>query len=82
MEEYGEPEHELVRPEDFLARDPMPPDARRLGFDRWSDDGALIALAAALNPAKTSHRVFAWVMLLTVTLPLVATLWFELSGPS
>ena len=43
MEEHEEPE--LIRPEDFLARNPMPPDARRMGFDRWSDDGALIEVS-------------------------------------
>jgi hypothetical protein len=79
MEEYDEPE--LIEPEDFLseaARNPFPADARRMGFDRWSDDGAMIALAASLNPAKLTHRIVAWVMLVAVTTPLVTTLWFEL----
>ncbi len=70
---------ELIRPEDFLAENPFPPDARRLGFDRWSDEGALIALAASLDPAKTSHKVFAWLMLLAITTPVVLNLWFELT---
>ena len=76
MEEYDEPE--LITPEDLLAPNPFPPDARRLGFDRWSDDGAMIALAASLNPSKLTHRIVAWLMLLAVMTPVVSTLWFEL----
>ncbi len=81
MEEYDESGYELIEPEDFLpsnARNPFPADARRMGFDRYSDEGAMIALAANLNPAKTSHRIVAWVMLLSVTMPLLFTLWYEL----
>jgi hypothetical protein len=77
----GEPEEpvELIGPEDFLAPDPFPPDARRMGFDRWSDEGAIIALAASLNPAKPSHKLVAWVMLVAVLTPLVLNLWYELT---
>jgi hypothetical protein len=78
MEEYDEPEVELIAPEDFLARNPMPHDAQRMGFDHWSDQGAIIAMAAALNPAKPSHKAMAWVMLVVFTLPLVLTLAYEL----
>jgi hypothetical protein len=78
MEEHDEPEHELIRPEDFLAEDPFPHDARRMGFDRYSDDGALIALAAALNPAKLSHKIVAWLMLVAVLTPVVLSLRYEL----
>jgi hypothetical protein len=76
MQEDGEPE--LIAPEDFLARNPMPHDARRMGFDRYSDEGAMIALAAALNPGKTSHRVVAWLMLVAIALPVLMTLVYEL----
>lgn len=81
MVDDEEPGYEFIEPEDFLndlARNPFPADARRLGFDRYSDEGAMIALAAALDPTKTSHRIVAWVMLLTVTTPLLLTLWYEL----
>jgi hypothetical protein len=70
---------ELIRPEDFLPADPFPLDARRMGIDRWSDDAGMIAVAASLNPAKPSHRVFAWLMLLAVTVPFVINLWYELT---
>jgi hypothetical protein len=76
MQEDGEPE--LITPEDFLARNPMPHDARRMGFDRYSDEGAMIALAASLNPAKASHRVVAWLMLVAIGLPFLLTLAHEL----
>jgi hypothetical protein len=78
MEEYDEPELELIEPEDFLAPNPFPADAQRMGFDRYSDQGALIALAASLSPRKVSHRVVAWVMLAAVLTPLLLTLSYEL----
>jgi len=75
MQEYDE-EPELITPEDFLPANPFPLDAQRMGIDRWTGDGGcLIAFAANLNPAKTSHKVVAWLMLLAVTVPLVTTLW-------
>ena len=74
MQEYDEP-YEQIRPEDFLAPDPMPYDARRLGFDSRTEEGALIALAASLDPAKLSHRIVAWFMLCVFVAPtLLATL--------
>jgi len=69
----------LIEPEDFLPRSPFPLDAQRMGIDRWSDDAAMIAVAASLDPGKTSHRLIAWLMLLAITAWLAATLWFELT---
>ena len=85
MQEYDEPEHpedhgvELIEPEDFLARNPFPPDAQRLGIDRWSDDAGMIAIASSLDSRKLSHKIVAWVMLLAVMSWVFAQLWFELS---
>jgi len=70
---------ELIRPEDFLARNRMPEDARRMGIDHWSDDVGLLRVAASLDPAKRSHRIAAWLMLAAVVLPLLLNLWFELT---
>jgi hypothetical protein len=78
MQEYDGPDGELITPEDFLAHHPLPPDARRMGFDRNTEEGALIALAASLNPAKLSHRIVAWLMLLAVTVPLLLSYGHEL----
>ena len=75
MQEYDEPP-ELITPEDFLPANPFPLDAQRMGIDRWTGDGGcMLAFAANLNPAKVSHRIVAWVMLIAVTVPLVTTLW-------
>lgn len=61
---------ELIMPEDFLGPDGVPTDARLLGFDRNTEEGALIALAGSLDPAKLSHRVVAWVLLVAFAVPL------------
>ena len=58
MQEYDEPEHpddagvELIEPEDFLPHNPFPPDAQRLGIDRWSDNAGMIAIASSLDSRK------------------------------
>jgi hypothetical protein len=62
---------ELIRPEDFLGNNGIPGDARRMGFDRNTEEGALIALAGSLNPGKPSHRLVAWVLLVAFALPLM-----------
>ena len=55
-----EPEPELIKPEDFLPRDPFPPDARHLGFDRYSGGAtARVPRAAALPGRHTGHPVVA-----------------------
>jgi len=83
MQEHDEPDgpesadFELIRPEDFLARNPFPHDAQRMGIDRWSDEAGLIAVAASLDPGKVSHKIVAWVMLLAITVPLLLNLWYE-----
>lgn len=66
----GEEPVELIRPEDFLGPDGLPLDARRMGFDRNTEEGALVALAGSLDPAKRTHKVVAWVLLLAFALPL------------
>lgn len=71
MREYDEPAAEPITPEDFLAPNPVPGDARRLGLDRNTEEGALIALAGSLDPAKLSHKVIAWVLLLVLIAPLL-----------
>ncbi len=61
---------ELITPEDFLGPDGLPRDARRMGFDRNTEEGALVALAGSLDPAKPTHRIVAWVLLVAFALPL------------
>jgi hypothetical protein len=78
MREYDEAGDDLVRPEDFLAPDPIPGDARHLGLDRNTEEGALVALAGSLDPAKLSHRIVAWVLLFVFTAPLLLALLQEI----
>jgi hypothetical protein len=70
---------ELIQPEDFLAPNPFPLDAQRMGIDRWSDDAGMIAIAASLDSRKLSHKIVAWVMLVAMTSWVLAQLWFELT---
>ena len=53
----------------FVQHDPIPADAGRLGFDRNTEEGAMIAMAGSLSPAKLTHRVVAWAMLLVFAAP-------------
>ena len=84
MQAHDEAEHpdehgiELIEPEDFLPGSPFPPDAQRMGVDRWSDDAGMIAIASSLDSRKLSHKIVAWVMLVAVSSWFVAQLWFEL----
>ena len=69
---------DLITPEDLLARNPMPADARRMGLDRNTQEGAMIALAGSLDPAKISHRIIAWVLILVFAGPIVFGLVMEI----
>ncbi|HLN79288.1 MAG TPA: hypothetical protein VK204_19750 [Nocardioidaceae bacterium] len=60
---------ELIKPEDFLAPSGIPVDARRMGFDRNTQEGALIALAGSLKPGKLSHKIVAWVLIIAFAVP-------------
>jgi hypothetical protein len=85
MQDQEDPEgsdrtdYELIEPEDFLAANPFPLDAQRMGIDRWSDDAGMIAIAASLDSRKLSHKIVAWVMLVAMTSWVLAQLWFELT---
>ena len=63
----------------LLGSGPFPPDARRLGIDRFSDDGALIAFAANLDPDKPAHKLFAWFLLAVMVAPLALTVRYLLA---
>jgi hypothetical protein len=49
-------------------------DARRLGLDRNTEEGALIAFSGSLRPDKPTHRVVAWVLLAAFGLPVLVLL--------
>ena len=79
MREYDGTEHgapseeppEPISPEDFLGHHGIPADARALGLDHNTEEGAMIALAASLNPSRVSHRLVAWVLLVAFAVPLL-----------
>jgi hypothetical protein len=85
MQEHDEPERpedsgvELVEPEDFLPANPFPLDAQRMGIDRWSDNAGMIAVASSLDSRKLSHKIVAWVMLLSITAWLAFQLWIQMT---
>ncbi|MGD9959658.1 hypothetical protein [Nocardioides sp.] len=49
----------------------IPDDARMLGLDRNTTEGALIGMAGSLSGSKLSHRIVAWALLLVFLGPLV-----------
>lgn len=71
MREYDEPDDELITPEMLVGYNGIPADARRMGFDRNTEEGALIAMAASLDPRKLSHRLVAWILLVAFAAPLM-----------
>ena len=60
----------------------IPADARRMGFDRNTEQGALLALTGSLDPAKPHHKVIAWVMLLAIVSPALFGVLSMLLGPA
>jgi hypothetical protein len=54
-------------------------DARRIGLDRNTEEGALIAFSGALRPSNPVHRVVAWVLLTAFGFPALLAL-LHLSG--
>jgi hypothetical protein len=44
----------------------MPDDARALGLDRNTEEGAWVQFAASLDGAKSLHKTIAWVLLLMI----------------
>jgi hypothetical protein len=59
----------------FTSHTAMPADAQLMGLDRNTEEGALVAMSASLRPTRVSHRIMAWLLLLSFAVPyLVATL--------
>jgi hypothetical protein len=56
----------------------IPRDAQQMGFDRNTEEGALIAMMGSLTSARPSHKVVAWVLLAAFSLPLLLTVWNEI----
>ena len=60
----------------FHRVEALPEDAVRLGLDRNTQEGAMLAMAGSLDGGTSSHRIVAWVVLLSLTLPLLLTLMY------
>jgi hypothetical protein len=49
----------------------VPADARRMGVDRNTEEGALIAFSGSLDGRNPLHRLVAWVLLVSFGLPVL-----------
>ena len=79
QDEPEDTEPELITPEDLVPGNPFPLDAQRMGFDRYTGDGAgFLAIAANLDASKPSHRIFATMLLVTVVGSFLLTLWGQM----
>lgn len=78
---YDEDEDAFVRHLDSLGvpHPYGPADARRIGLDRNTEEGALLAFGSALRPDRPLHRLVAWVLLAAFGLPALFAL-LHLSG--
>ena len=56
----------------------IPSDAQRMGFDRNTEEGALLAMAGSLSSAKSAHKLVAWTLVLAFLLPLLLTVLYLL----
>lgn len=66
LESAGDPGHsddDGPRPWDPPA---MPYDARQLGLDRNTEEGAWVQLASSLDGTKVGHRLTAWALLFVI----------------
>jgi hypothetical protein len=69
---YDEDEAAFVRHLDALGvPHPYRAAEQRLGLDRNTEEGALLAFSGALRPDRPSHRMVAWVLLVAFALPVV-----------
>lgn len=78
MREYDEWDDEPVPATQFTQHTTVPADAQLMGLDRNTEEGALVAMAASLTPAKLSHRIMAWVLLLSFAVPHLLALVHEI----
>jgi hypothetical protein len=63
--------HAVLPPGCSDSRHGLADDARALGLDRNTEEGALVAMAGSLDPARPFHRVVAWILLLAFAAPLL-----------
>ena len=65
LESTGDPGHSADLPR--LWEPPsLPDDARALGLDRNTEEGAWVSFAAGLDGSRLLHRATAWALLLVI----------------
>ena len=52
----------------------IPADAQRMGLDRNTVEGSMLAMVGTLDGARWSHKVVAWVLLVVFFAPGILTL--------
>lgn len=52
----------------------LPSDARRMGLSPNVPDGAMLQFAGSLSSTKLSHRIVAWILLVTFGMPVLLML--------
>jgi hypothetical protein len=65
LESPGDPGHSDDGPRPWQPPS-MPDDARALGLDRNTEEGAWVQLASSLDGTKPLHRATAWVLLFVI----------------
>lgn len=58
---------------------PGAPATRRAGFDRNTEEGALLHFSGSLQRTNRRHQVVAWVLLVAFGLPVVSSLVWVLA---
>ena len=51
----------------------VPADAQRMGLDRHTVEGSMLAMAGTLDGARWTHRAVAWLLLVVFVSPLILT---------
>ncbi len=62
----------------FTQHTAMPADAQLMGLDRNTEEGALVAMSASLRPTRLSHRILAWLLLLSFAVPYLVSMLQEI----
>jgi hypothetical protein len=74
MWEYDECANEPGPTAQFTEHAELPIDAQLMGLDRNTEEGAMVAMAGSFSPAKLSHRIIAYLLLLSFAVPHVGIL--------
>ena len=70
----ADPDAEFIEHLRGLGVPDVPAEQRRVGLDRNTEEGALVAFAGSLRRDRPSHRITAWVLLVSFALPAVLAL--------